>query len=660
MKTDKITVASGQVRTDTPGITKTETGIRICTIASGDACSLVLYEAGKKRGKKIPFPADGRIGDVWSMELTGEDFSGYEYTFEVDGIEYPDPFGRIYIGRERFGDVKSLKKPVRCLFLTEDYDWEGDRPLKRPLEDTILYRIHPRGFTRHVSSKTEARGTFRAMTAKIPYLKELGITAVELMPSYEFDEIMMELKADGARGVVCVPNGRLNYWGYGPGHYFAPKASYASGNGADAAREFKDLVKELHKVGIEILLELFFTGEEPELLVQEAVRFWVTEYHVDGIHLVGEVPEGLLAEDPMLLDTKLLADGWADRGTRDKDGFWKPERLQGAVSAGEAVRGGAMRLSGASPFHKAAGKQRRLAEYNDEFMTDMRRALRGEDELVRNIITRTGRNPAGYGVINYMAHTNGFTLADMVTYEEKQNEANGEDNRDGREHNCSWNCGMEGPTKNKKVLSLREKLLRNAYLMLFLSQGTPMFLAGDEFGNSQDGNNNAYCQDNEVSWLNWNQAKSNRKLYEFVKYMIAFRKKHPVFHMASEAKGSDYLACGNPDISYHGVKAWCPEYESFRRQLGIMYSGAYAKKEDGTSDDYFYVAYNMHWGSHTFGLPRLPRGMGWHVALNSDAEERNGIYPEGEEPAVENPKACEISPYSIVVFIGKKLPPVEE
>lgn len=670
MKTDKITIASGQIQSYTPGITKTEKGIRICTIASGSACSLILYEAGKKRGKRIPFPAAGHTGGFWSMELMGEDFSGYEYTFEVDGIEYPDPFGRIYTGRERWGDVRCLKNPVRCRILTEDYDWEGDLPLKRPFEETILYRIHPRGFTKHASSKTEARGTFKAIAAKIPYMKELGITAVELMPPYEFDEIMTELKVDGANGIVSEPTGRLNYWGYAPGRYFAPKASYASGNGADAVREFKDLVKALHKEGIEIIVELFFTGEEPALLVQEAVRFWVNEYHVDGVHLVGEAPGKMLAEDPMLLDTKLLANGWENGDSREPAGFWKPNVLQrmtkpgtgcgaaagfGGFAGYDAVHGsGAVSGSGA-PGHL----RRHLAEYNNGFMMDMRRALRGEEELVRNVIARTGRNPAGFGVVNYMAHTNGFTLADMVTYEEKYNEANGEENLDGSQHNCSWNCGIEGPTKNRRVLALREKQLRNAYLMLFLSQGTPMILAGDEFGNSQDGNNNAYCQDNEISWLNWDQLRRHRELYEFVKYMIAFRKKHPVFHMASEAKKSDYLACGNPDISYHGVKAWYPEYESFRRQLGIMYCGPYGKKADGTPDDYFYVAYNMHWGTHLFGLPKLPRGMAWHVALDSDAVERNGIYPEGEEPPVENPKEVVIFPYSIVVFLGKKISQAE-
>lgn len=621
MKTDKIRMAAGIFQNYTPGITKTERGIHICAIASGETCVLILYEAGRKTGRKFPFPAERRIGNVWSMDLEGEDFSGLEYTLEIDGAEIPDPYGREYTGCERWGARKDGKKAVRCRFVVEDYDWEGDVPLKRPYEETILYRIHPRGFTRHVSSQAEDRGTFKAIASKIPHMKDLGITALELMPPNEFNEIITEDGSDGNPYATGEPTGRLNYWGYAPGQYFAPKSSYASGSKKNPVREFKDLVKTLHKNGIEIIVELYFSGKESSSLVQEAVRFWVSEYHVDGVHLVGYAKAALLSEDPMLADTKLLA------------GFWE--------SSGEA------------PARKdGGGRRRNLAEYNDGFMMDMRQFLKGNENQVNNLIFRSRRNPAAHGVIHYMAHTNGFTMADMVAYEKKRNEANGEENRDGSDYNYTWNCGAEGPTRKKKILQMRRKQLRNAYLLLLLSQGTPLILAGDEFGNSQGGNNNAYCQDNETSWLNWNQKKNNPELYEFVKYLIAFRKKHPVFRMKTEPKNIDYLSCGHPDVSYHGVKAWCPEFESFRRQLGIMYCGEYGQKPDGTPDNYFYVAYNMHWESHGFALPKLPKGMNWHLALNTNEEENNGIYPEGREPVLENQKEFPVPSRSIVVFIG--------
>ena len=420
---------------------------------------------------------------------------------------------------------------MRCRFPEETYDWEMDQPLKHPYDETILYRLHVRGFTRHTSSGTGERGTFRALTEKIPYLKELGITAVELMMPNEFQEVMMEDGADGNPYATGTPTGRLNYWGYGAGYLFAPKASYTSGKEKEPEREFKDLVKEFHKNDIEVLVELYFTGEESAALAQEAVRFWVYEYHVDGVHLSGFAPTELLASDPLLADTKLLAGSW--------DGVRVPK-------------------TAAAP--KLRERRWHLGEYNEGFLIDMRRVLKGDEDQVGRLIYQTRRNPDAYGVINYMAATNGFTMMDMVSCEQKHNEANGENNRDGSDYNYTWNCGVEGTTRKKKIVQMRKKQLRNAFLLLFLSQGTPMFLAGDEFGNSQNGNNNAYCQDNEISWLNWHQLETNRDIYEFVKYMIAFRKAHPVFHLPVEPKNIDYLVCGHPDVSYHGVKTWCPEF----------------------------------------------------------------------------------------------------
>ena len=344
---------------------------------------------------------------------------------------------------------------------------------------------------------------------------------------------------------------------YGAGYLFAPKASYTSGKEKEPEREFKDLVKEFHKNDIEVLVELYFTGEESAALAQEAVRFWVYEYHVDGVHLSGFAPAELLASDPLLADTKLLAGSW--------DGVRVPKTAAAS---------------------KLRERRWHLGEYNEGFLTDMRRVLKGDEDQVGRLIYQTRRNPDAYGVINYMAATNGFTMMDMVSCEQKHNEANGENNRDGNDYNYTWNCGIEGTTRKRKIVQMRKKQLRNAFLLLFLSQGTPMFLAGDEFGNSQNGNNNAYCQDNEISWLNWHQLETNRDIYEFVKYMIAFRKAHPVFHLPVEPKNIDYLVCGHPDVSYHGVKTWCPEFENFRRQLGILYCGEYGRRADGTSDDY--------------------------------------------------------------------------
>ncbi len=617
MKADKLVRRTAEYRSYIPGVTKIQGGVHICVKSSGEELSLVICEEGKRGRKQIPFSPDDRIGDIWTMELMGEDFSGLIYCLEEDGKEVPDPCGKEFAGRERWGDSRQAKKTAYTRLVCEDYDWEGDRPLKHSYNETILYRLHVRGFTKHPSSRTENRGTFQAITEKIPYLKNLGVTAVELMPPNEFTEVLMENGADGNPYATGEPTGKINYWGYGESWLFAPKSAYASGAEKHAVREFRDLVKELHRNGIEIVIELYFTGKEGTALIQEAVRSWVYDFHVDGIHLTGAVPADILADDPLLADTKLFALSWNGR------------------ECGEKVHG-----------------RRHLAEYNDGFMIDMRRVLKGDEDQISGLIFRNRRNPAGFGVINYMANTNSLTMMDMVSYERKHNEANGEGNRDGSDYNYTWNCGAEGPSRKKKILQMRRKQLRNAFVLLFLSQGTPLIQAGDEFGDSAGGNNNAYCQDNSVSWLNWDLLESNRDIFEFVKYMIEFRKKHSVFHMDVEPKNIDYLACGHPDVSYHGVKAWCPEFENFRRQLGIMYCGEYGRREGNAPDDYFFVAYNMHWEPHEFALPKLPKEQYWHICLNTDDDEINGIYGDGMQPRPENQKQFLVPSRSIVVFRG--------
>lgn len=412
------------------------------------------------------------------------------------------------------------------------------------------------------------------------------------------------------------PTGRLNYWGYAKAGMFAPKASYAD-PGTNPVTEFKYMVRELHKAGLEVVPELYFSGREVPEFVLETVRFWVREYHVDGIHLTGYAPTVLLAKDPYLADTKLWALSWEAE---------KP----------------------------AAGEKKHLGEYNDGFLIDMRRALKGDEEQMSSLIYRNRRNPAETGVLNFMAGTNGFTMMDMVSYDQKHNEANGENNRDGSDYNYSWNCGAEGHVRKKKIQELRSRQLRNAMLLLFLSQGTPVLLAGDEFGNSQNGNNNAYCQDNEISWLNWNLNKWDQALLDFVKHVIAFRKAHPVFHMKQEPRVMDYLACGHPDISYHGVNAWQPEFENFRRQIGILYCGAYAKKPNGENDDFFFVIFNMHWEPHSFALPNLPKNLVWSLAFDTSDSAAGGYYEEGQERQILNQKNYMVPSRSVLVFQGKK------
>ena len=605
------------------GLTRTDGGIHVSAVAAAKACSLLLFVKEDKNGKEarfrevrnIPFPEEGKTGHVWSMTLKGA-FDDLYYAFEADGTRFSDPYGRSFAGRERWGRLSHAKRLLLTPVAEPEFDWQGDRPLHIPYEDSIVYRAHVRGLTKHASSGTEHRGTFRGVVDKIPYFKKLGITTLELLPPVEFQEVMMPENVEGNPYGMCEPTGRLNYWGYAKAGMFAPKASYAD-PGTNPVTEFKYMVRELHKAGLEVVPELYFSGKEVPEFVLETVRFWVREYHVDGIHLTGYAPTVLLAKDPYLADTKLWALSWEAE---------KP----------------------------AAGEKKHLGEYNDGFLIDMRRALKGDEEQMSSLIYRNRRNPAETGVLNFMAGTNGFTMMDMVSYDQKHNEANGENNRDGSDYNYSWNCGAEGHVRKKKIQELRSRQLRNAMLLLFLSQGTPVLLAGDEFGNSQNGNNNAYCQDNEISWLNWNLNKWDQALLDFVKHVIAFRKAHPVFHMEQEPRVMDYLACGHPDISYHGVNAWQPEFENFRRQIGILYCGAYAKKPNGENDDFFFVIFNMHWEPHSFALPNLPKNLVWSLAFDTSDSAAGGYYEEGQERQILNQKNYMVPSRSVLVFQGKK------
>lgn len=605
------------------GLTRTDGGIHVSAVAAAKACSLLLFVKEDKNGKEarfrevrnIPFPEEGKTGHVWSMTLNGA-FDDLYYAFEADGKRFSDPYGRSFAGRERWGRLSHAKRLLLSPVAEPEFDWQGDRPLHIPYEDCIVYRAHVRGLTKHASSGTEHRGTFRGVVDKIPYFKELGITTLELLPPVEFQEVMMPENVEGNPYGMSEPTGRLNYWGYAKAGMFAPKASYAD-PGTNPVTEFKYMVRELHKAGLEVVPELYFSGKEVPEFVLETVRFWVREYHVDGIHLTGYAPTVLLAKDPYLADTKLWALSWEAE---------KP----------------------------AAGEKKHLGEYNDGFLIDMRRALKGDEEQMSSLIYRNRRNPAETGVLNFMAGTNGFTMMDMVSYDQKHNEANGENNRDGSDYNYSWNCGAEGHVRKKKIQELRSRQLRNAMLLIFLSQGTPVLLAGDEFGNSQNGNNNAYCQDNEISWLNWNLNKWDQALLDFVKHVIAFRKAHPVFHMKQEPRVMDYLACGHPDISYHGVNAWQPEFENFRRQIGILYCGAYAKKPNGENDDFFFVIFNMHWEPHSFALPNLPKNLVWSLAFDTSDSAAGGYYEEGQERQILNQKNYMVPSRSVLVFQGKK------
>ena len=604
------------------GLTIDGKRIHVSAKWAGSACSLVLTE---EQGETAVFEMapELRQGDVWNLTLeTDRQIKGcFVYGFQTEQGWLPDPYGRVLRGREIWGAETGFKRKLETVAGQTVFDWGEDKRLQIPYEDCVIYKAHVRGFTKHPSSHVRDRGTFRAVMEKIPYMKELGVTTLELMPVMEFNEVREETEVRMVKLPVENQPPKLNYWGYGDSFLFAPKASYSSGKRKHPATELKTLVRELHKNNMELVLELYVSGKEDPSMVLDAVRYWAREYHIDGIHLVGDAPLKLIGQDPYLSRLKLWAEYW--NGVDE-------------------------------------GSHRRLGWYNEGFLRDMRQVLKGDDGGLNRLAYRAKLNLENSAVINYMAGTNGFTLADMVSYNEKHNEANGERGKDGPEENDSWNCGAEGPTRKRKVLELRKKQMKNAVLMLFFSQGTPMLLAGDEFGNSQSGNNNPYCQDNEITWLNWNQQKSNAEFYRFVKASIAFRKAHPVFHQVKPLLGMDSLGCGQPDISCHGMKAWQPDFSDSCHQLSIMYCGEYGHKKDGTRDEDFLLIYNMHWEPHSFALPKLSKGRRWHLVVDTGRKESENFQENGNEPMLEEQMTYEAEPRSIVVLMGKMHPELEE
>jgi glycogen operon protein len=667
------------------------------------SCTLVLYEPGAASAyAEIPFPSEFRVGDVHAMTVFGLDPEEFEYGYRMDGPWAPgqghrfdrrrillDPSAQAIAWRPKWGERNDHFTAPRGRLIAEDFDWEDDRPLGRPLEELIIYEMHVRGFTRHFTSNVRFPGAYAGLRQKIPYLLELGVNCVELLPIFEFDE------TENDRINPLTGERLVNYWGYSTLGFYAPKAGYAAtGEYHLQADEFKTLVKELHRHGIEVILDVVFNhtsegnADGPTLsfrgldnatyymlapdgsyfnfsgcgntfncnhpvvrdFVVNCLRHWVYEYHIDGFRfdlasILGRAADGTplanpplleaLALDPVLGRTKLIAEAW------DAGGLYQVGRF---------------------PSYG------RWAEWNGKYRDCARKFLKGDLGQVGEIAQRLAGSPDMYyqrgpaASINFITCHDGFTLADVVSYNRKHNEANGEQNRDGTNQDNSWNCGVEGPTDDPAIGALRRRQMKNALALLFLSQGVPMLLMGDEVGRSQQGNNNAYCQDNELSWLDWRLRKTNAELFRFCQCLIAFRKAHPVLrypHFAGSVGGE----AGGLELTWHGTRPWQPDFSGGSRVLAfqarLRKRGQQSPRSENLAgdpaveEDLVYAAFNSYWEPLGFEPPTLDGGRRWHLFADTGAEFPHDICEPGSERPLVDPRRLLVGGRSTVVLVAR-------
>ena len=591
------------------GTTKVPGGINFAVmvgIKNDKDVSVILYKKGTpKVVTELVFTEEMKFGRVYAMCIQGISLNDFDYNYRIGNKVVTDPYAVLINGGEVFGR-NNVKLKTSAVY-EDKFDWEEDLRPDIDFSDSIIYRLHVRGFTKNKYSKVRRKGTFLGIVEKIPYLKKLGVNMVELMPAYEFDE------NSGMK------NGKVNYWGYCDGNYFMPKVSYSyKQNPKSAIIEFKTMVKELHKNGIEVCMEFYFGEDVTPNYMIDCLRHWVINYHIDGIHCnMSEDIRGVVAADPYLTNTKIISYGF------ESDNF---------------------------------SSKKHLGESNRVFMNSARRFLKGDEGTVSEMAFRVRYNKGYAQPVNFLANNDTLTMMDMVSYNHKHNEDNGENNMDGIDDNYSWNCGWEGKTKKKSVNQLRMRQLRNAACMLFLSQGAPMIYAGDEFGNSTDGNNNPYCQDNDISYVDWRMLGKNTEYFEFVKKLIDFRKNHKILHMELPMEMKDYYSLGLPDISYHSAITWSLENNNQSRQFAVMYNGKYCRIAGKDEEENIYIAFNMHWEEQKFGLPGAGRDKEWEQAFSSDV---SFVADIAKNEKAKLARTVTVPPRSVLVLISRNLPKTE-
>lgn len=617
------------------GVFHEKKGFRFAVhLSTNDLCGMYLWKkedvwknefvVSIKDALRISFDSSIQTGSIYAGIISNFPIDEYAYCFFIGDKLVIDDYARGFL-KQVTCNIEHKKECITVLLAYTPnlkFNWANDRKPQIPFSESVIYGLHVKGYTKHTSSNVKHKGTYQGLTEKITYLKQLGITAIECMPVNEF--ITEEIPNEKDRIALYtyqekIPNRRneqtkVNYWGFKKGYYFAPKLSYA--NTELVQNEFKNMVKKFHKNGLEVLLQFYFPEGIRANVILDVLRFWVMEYHIDGFRIIGsDIPKTLIAGDGILADTKLIFDQYND------------------------------------DFKDSQPNNEWIAITNSGYMNHVRKYLKGDEHTAQDFVNHMYQKGKKHQTINFITDYQGFSLADLVSYDRKHNEANEENNKDGTDYNFSWNCGEEGSTKKRKILALRKKQMSNALVMLLLAQGTPYIKAGDEFANTQQGNNNPYCQDNEITWIDWKNYKRNRKQVQFVKELIAMRKNHPILHVNKNLRVMDYLGCGYPDVSFHGQEAWRPILDHVSRQVGILYCGKYAHVND-REDEFIYIVYNMHWYPHEFAIPRLPKNKVWKQVIDT-----NGSNGKKEEFAKVSPlnEKTEVNARSIQIYVSEEI-----
>lgn len=592
-----------------------------------DECKIIFYGKNQEITETVEVPAKYCRGAIRSICIKGKSVKHLRYNYEINGKIITDPYANRIAGREKWADKSRENCGYQICggYASSEFDWKEDTAPEVSRQQMIMYKLHVRGFSMDAGVRGRTKGTFAAVRERIPYLKQMGITTVEFMPVYEFEEFEIQEQeklpeylnwqieeTDRIKPEAKTVSDKLNYWGYVKGNYFAVKSSYAST--PDASREWKELVHELHANGMECVMEMFFTEGQNQNVILDALRYWVREYHVDGFHLLGDkLPITAIAQDAWLRRTKI---------------FYKAFD---------------------SMLLETPCSYPHLFVYNDEYLYPVRGMLNHMNGNLEAFACQQRKQHMTQGFVNYIADNNGFSLLDIFSYAEKHNKENGEDNCDGNNWNLSSNYGVEGRTAKKHINMIRERQLCNAIAILMLGQGVPLLFSGDECGNSQNGNNNAYCQDNHIGWVNWKKSGKYAWLTNFIGCMAEFRKMHPAISSEHPKRLSDFQRKGFPDLSYHGENAWISTLSENRQAVGMMYCGAYEKCEDNSEDDMIYVGYNFHTGPDRLALPKLSDKKHWYLCMDT-ARGREPFLVQ-EEPQEEH--QITMKGQSVVILIGR-------